>query len=218
VPGVRRLRFGSLEPGIMTEEFVKALADIPETCPQFHLSLQSGCDATLARMNRRYDTASYAAICDRLRTAFARPAITTDIIVGFPGETDEEFGETLAFARKIGFSKMHIFKYSKRDGTKAASMKNQVSEQVKKRRSEALLELDREMHRSYASLFRGAETEVLFEERKTENGVSYETGHTPEALDAYCISGEELSGRIVRCKVRDIRDDGTLLCGDIFPA
>ena len=218
VPGVRRLRFGSLEPGIMTEEFVKALAELPETCPQFHLSLQSGCDATLARMNRRYDTASYAAICDRLRTAFDRPAITTDIIVGFPGETDEEFSETLAFARKIGFSKMHIFKYSKRDGTKAASMKNQVSEQARKRRSEVLLDLDREMRLSYALLFRGAETEVLFEERKTENGITYESGHTPEALDAYCVSGEDLSGRIVRCKVRDIRDDGTLLCEDIFPA
>ena len=169
-------------------------------------------------MNRRYDTASYAAICDRLRTAFVKPAITTDIIVGFPGETDEEFSETLGFARKIGFSKMHIFKYSKRDGTKAASMKNQVSEQVRKKRSEALLDLDREMHLSYASLFRDAETEVLFEERKTENGITYESGHTPEALDAYCVSGEDLSGRIVRCKVRDIRDDGTLLCEDIFPA
>ncbi len=211
LPEVRRLRFGSLEPGIMTEEFVEALAEIPEVCPQFHLSLQSGCDATLSRMNRRYDTASFALICGRLRKAFADPAITTDLIVGFPGETEEEFGESAAFVERMQFAGTHIFKYSIRQGTRAAKMKGQVREQEKRSRSERLLALDLINRHRYAEHFLNREVEVLFEERKTVDGEVYDTGHTREALDVLCRSAEELSGRILTCLVEEVKRDGTVL-------
>ncbi|MDO5703061.1 MAG: tRNA (N(6)-L-threonylcarbamoyladenosine(37)-C(2))-methylthiotransferase MtaB [Lachnospiraceae bacterium] len=211
IDGVKRLRFGSLEPGIMTEEFVNSLAEIPEICPQFHLSLQSGCDATLSRMNRRYDTAAYETIVGRIRKAFPCPAITTDVIAGFPGETEAEFAETIDFVTRIGFAKMHIFKYSRRDGTKAASMKGQLSEKVKKERSDKLAGIDRICALDFAKKFEGADVEVLFEERRDMGGTVYDTGHTKEAVDALCISDYDLSGKIVRCRVVEVRTDGALL-------
>ena len=179
IPGLVRLRFGSMEPGIMTEEFVRSMTELPAVCPEFHLSLQSGCDETLARMKRKYDTDSYERICGRLRSAFANPAITTDVIAGFPGETEEEFEKTEAFLKKIGFAGIHVFKYSRREGTKAADYPDQVPEQVRKERSDALLQLGRKMRRAYAESFAGKEVEVLIEEENR--------GHTREMLDAVCL-------------------------------
>ena len=214
LPGVRRLRFGSLEPGIMTEEFVRELALMPEICPQFHLSLQSGSDTVLSRMKRKYTTAAYEEICDRLRTHFPGPAITTDLIAGFPGETEEEFAETAAFAEKIRFAGMHIFKYSVRKGTKAADLPGQVPDAVKRTRSDILLELGRRMRRAYAEEKAAGLQEVLFEEQKEEKGRFFAAGHTREALDAVCLSEQDLSGRICTCRVKRVRDDGTL---EVYP-
>ena len=211
VPGVDRLRLGSLEPGIMTEDFVRAIAAIPELCPQFHLSLQSGCDATLARMRRKYRTREYEAICGRLRSHFRDPALTTDLIVGFPGETEEEFAETYAFAERIAFSKIHVFKYSKRTGTRAAAMKEQVPETVKKERSARLLALDRTMRRAYAERFLGREVSVLFEEAAEAEGRSAMAGHTPEALDALCFEASAAAGEAAFCAVECVRGDGVLI-------
>ena len=141
VEGIRRIRLGSLEPGIITEEFAEALAALPKMCPHFHLSLQSGCDATLKRMNRRYTSGEYYEKCRILRKYFDRPALTTDVIVGFPGETEEEFRQSMEFVDKVDFYETHIFKYSRREGTKAAVMENQVSEQVKAQRSALMISL-----------------------------------------------------------------------------
>ena len=153
--GICRIRLGSLEPNIITEEFVKAIAALPKVCPHFHLSLQSGCDETLKRMNRKYDTASYAAKCELLRTYYEHPAITTDVIVGFPGETEEEFLKTKEFLEKVCFYEMHIFKYSKRKGTKAARMEHQISEEVKTQRSGILLEQERKMSEEFREYYIG---------------------------------------------------------------
>ncbi len=180
VPGIDRIRLGSLEPGIMTEDFVRRLSAIREICPQFHLSLQSGCDETLARMRRRYRTADFADKCRLLRKYFANPAITTDIIVGFPGETEEEFETTCRFVEGIHFSRTHIFKYSKRKGTKAASMPNQVSEQVKKERSARLLDLDARRRAEYAASWVGQPVEVLFEEPTPDGAMK---GYTREYVE-----------------------------------
>ena len=141
IPGIERIRLGSLEPRIITEEFAKTIAGLPKMCPHFHLSLQSGCDATLKRMNRRYTTGEYYEKCELLRKYFDHPALTTDVIVGFPGETEEEFEESKAFVDKVNFYETHIFKYSKREGTRAAVMENQVPEQIKAERSAQLIEL-----------------------------------------------------------------------------
>ena len=149
VEGLERIRLGSLEPRIITREFAEKLAGLPEFCPHFHLSLQSGCDATLKRMNRHYTTEDYLRRCGILREIFDHPAITTDVIAGFPGETEEEFEETRRFLETVRFYEMHVFKYSKRQGTRAAVMEDQVSEQVKARRSDVLLELEKTMSREY---------------------------------------------------------------------
>lgn len=139
IEGIQRIRLGSLEPKIVTEEFAKRLSELEKICPHFHLSLQSGCDATLERMNRKYTTEEYAKSCGYLRKYFREPAITTDVIVGFPGETEEEFAVTKQYLEKIHFYEMHIFKYSKRQGTKAAKMSDQIDEQIKTKRSNELL-------------------------------------------------------------------------------
>ena len=211
LPGVERLRFGSLEPGIMTEEFVRELAGIPEICPQFHLSLQSGSDTVLVRMKRKYTTAAYEEICGRLRTHFHDPAITTDLIAGFPGETEEEFSETVSFVKKVGFAKTHIFKYSKREGTKAASMPGQIDESVKRQRSDLLIELDRQARAAYARRRAEMPVEVLFEERQERGGILYDTGHTREALDVLCVSETDLSGQIFMCRADRVLPDGTIM-------
>ena len=164
VPGIRRIRLGSLEPRIVTEEFAGALAQMEKVCPHFHLSLQSGCDTVLRRMNRRYTTEEYEKGCAVLRRAFERPALTTDVIVGFPGETKEEFLATEAFLKRIEFFQTHIFKYSRRKGTKADRMEGQLTEGVKAERSRILLKLNEENERRYLEGQLGRQVEILVEE------------------------------------------------------
>ncbi len=178
--GLERIRLGSLEPRIITEEFASALAALPKFCPHFHLSLQSGCDETLKRMNRHYTTEDYLRRCEILRKHFSHPAITTDVIVGFPGETEEEFALTKSFLEQVRFYEMHVFKYSRREGTKAARMENQVPEEIKSRRSDALLALEEEMSREYRGYYTGRKVKVLFEEMQEAEGEACMTGYTPE--------------------------------------
>ena len=178
VEGISRIRLGSLEPRIITEETAGRLAAIPGLCPHFHLSLQSGCDTTLKRMNRHYTTGEYCQSVEYLRKYFGRPAITTDVIVGFPGETEDEFAQTKAFLEKVCFYEMHIFKYSRRAGTAAASMPGQVSEQVKAQRSEELFAMERRQSREFRRAYIGNEAEVLLEERMDTEGGAYIMGHT----------------------------------------
>ena len=196
VEGIRRIRLGSLEPRIITEEFAQALADMPKFCPHFHLSLQSGCDETLKRMNRHYTTEEYAAGCDILRRYFDNPAITTDVIVGFPGETEEEFEATKAFLERIGFYEMHIFKYSRRAGTRADRMPDQVPEQVKSARSEVLLALEKQMSEAYRKSFLGKKKSVLLEEKTEIGGREYMIGHTMEYVKAVVPYAENLKNKM----------------------
>ena len=166
IEGLERIRLGSLEPRIITEYFVKILSENKKFCPHFHLSLQSGCDATLKRMNRKYTTEEYYDSCELIRKYFEHPAITTDVIVGFPGETEEEFETTKEFLKKVAFAQMHVFKYSVRKGTRAEVMENQVSDQIKASRSAELLELDEQMNRVYQDGFMGKIEKILIEETK----------------------------------------------------
>lgn len=197
VPGIKRLRLGSLEPRIVTEEFAGALAGLETMCPHFHLSLQSGSDSVLKRMNRHYTAAQYRQVCGILRKWFDHPAITTDVIVGFPGETEEEFWETQEFLKKIGFYETHIFKYSRREGTRAAGMEGQVEESVKASRSDRLLELGAAMSLEYRKSFLGQEKEVLMEEKTVAGGREYLTGYTREYVKAAIPWDEGLKGKLV---------------------
>lgn len=178
--GVKRIRLGSLEPRIVTEEFAGTLAGLEKICPHFHLSLQSGCDETLKRMNRHYTTAEYEQCCRLLRKHFDHPAITTDVIVGFPGETEEEFARTKSYLEQIHFYEMHIFKYSRRAGTRADKMPDQVPEPVKAARSDQLLALEKEMSLQYRKSLLGRRKQVLLEEKITVDGRDYMVGHTKE--------------------------------------
>ncbi len=208
IKGIKRIRLSSLEPRIITEEFVEAISKIDKICPHFHLSLQSGCDATLERMNRRYNTAEYEAGCRLLRKYFDHPAITTDVIVGFPGETEEEFKLTKEYLKRIHFYEMHIFKYSKREGTKAAVMKEQVQEQVKTERSNELLSLEHEMSEEFREYYMGKIVEVLMEEPLEIDGKRYFTGYTKEYVKIALETGKDLSNTFVKGKVSDrVRDD-----------
>ncbi len=196
VEGIKRIRLGSLEPQIITEAFAKRLANVNKICPHFHLSLQSGCDATLKRMNRKYTAEEYAAGCAMLRKYFNEPAITTDVIVGFPGETEEEFATTKQYVADIGFYEMHIFKYSKRKGTKAAVMPEQVNEQIKAKRSDILLACEERMSKTYRDGYVGREVEVLFETPWEWDGKPYYTGYTREYIRVAYPSTENLSNQI----------------------
>lgn len=196
VQGIDRIRLGSLEPQIITEAFASRLAKVDKICPHFHLSLQSGCDATLKRMNRKYTAAEYEAGCAMLRKYFDAPAITTDVIVGFPGETEEEFETTKEYVDHIGFYEMHIFKYSKRKGTKAAVMPDQVDEKNKTRRSDILLTLEDAMSHAYRQSYVGREVEVLFETPWEWDGRSYYTGYTREYIRVAYPTNEDLSNQI----------------------
>ena len=215
VEGLERIRLGSLEPRIITREFAEKLAGLPEFCPHFHLSLQSGCDATLKRMNRHYTTEDYLRRCGILREIFDHPAITTDVIAGFPGETEEEFEETRRFLETVRFYEMHVFKYSKRQGTRAAVMEDQVSEQVKARRSDVLLELEKTMSREYRERFAGSRVSVLFEEAAEIGGKWYMMGHTPEYVRAALpledgMNREEFGGRIMELFASGLLNDEML--------
>ena len=197
VEGVERIRIGSLEPRLITEEFAGELAKLDKVCPHFHLSLQSGCDATLQRMNRKYTAEEYANGCDILRKLYKHPAITTDVIVGFPGETEEEFAITKKFLSKIHFYEMHIFKYSKRKGTRAAVMENQVPEEIKTKRSAELIGLSEQMSLEFRNEYIGTEQDVLFEEKVNVNGVWMYVGYTKEYVKVAAESQEDLVNRIV---------------------
>ena len=197
VDGIRRIRLGSLEPGIITEEFAEAIAAMPKVCPHFHLSLQSGSNGTLKRMNRKYTAEEYKHKCDLLRKVYGNPALTTDVIVGFPQESEEEFEESRAFVEDIHFFETHIFKYSRREGTRAAAMAGQIPEQEKTKRSHVLLELDERRRQEYMEGFLGKELEVLMEEEVEIDGVRYWTGHTREYLRVAVLSEENLMNQMV---------------------
>lgn len=198
IPGIERLRLGSLEPRIVTREFSKELARLRTICPHFHLSLQSGCDATLKRMNRRYNAAEYQACCEILREEFDNPAITTDVIVGFPGETEEEFAETERFLKAIHFYEMHIFKYSRRAGTRAADMPDQVPEGTKSVRSDILLALEKQQSLEYRGRFLGTEEEILLEEPIEIDGTKYMMGHTRQYVKGAVPYEEGLKNKTVK--------------------
>ncbi|GCA68294.1 tRNA (N(6)-L-threonylcarbamoyladenosine(37)-C(2))-methylthiotransferase MtaB [Mediterraneibacter butyricigenes] len=180
VEGIERIRLGSLEPRIITEEFAETLASLPKICPHFHLSMQSGCDETLKRMNRRYTSAEYFEKCEILRSAFEHPALTTDVIVGFPQESEEEFEITRKFIEKVNFYETHVFKYSKRQGTKAAAMEGQIPEPVKGTRSAELIRIGKEHKKAFESWYIGKEIAVLFEEEIERDGQKIWVGHTRE--------------------------------------
>lgn len=184
IEGLERIRLGSLEPRIITEEFARRLKKMDKFCPHFHLSLQSGCDETLKRMNRHYSTEEYYEKVQILRSVFENPAITTDVIVGFPGETEEEFARTREYLKQIQFFEMHIFKYSRRQGTVAAQMKDQVSETEKTKRSNVLIQMEQEDSRAYREKFIGNSLTVLVEEVKEIDGRSYWLGHTERYVKA----------------------------------
>lgn len=195
--GIERIRLGSLEPRIVTDAFAKRLSELPKICPHFHLSLQSGCDTVLSRMNRRYDTAEYEVGCALLRRYFEHPAITTDVIVGFPGETDEEFETTERYLERIHFYEMHIFQYSRREGTKAAAMPDQVPEAVKKERSEKLLALGHRMSEEFRRYYLGRQVTALLEEEFLYGGKRYYTGYTKEYVKVAVETEKDLSNTFV---------------------
>ena len=205
ISGLKRIRLGSLEPGIITEEFAAKISTLSKICPHFHLSLQSGCDETLRRMNRHYTTGEYLEKVDLLRKYFTKPAITTDVIVGFPGETEEEFLCTETFLEKVRFYEMHIFKYSKRQGTRAAAMPDQVPDQIKTERSNRLLQAEKRMSAEYRRSFIGEEVEILFEEDKEIDGDVYQIGHTAQYIKAAGRSADR--GCIMRGTLTDFLDE-----------
>lgn len=215
IEGIERIRLGSLEPRIITEEFAEELSRLPKFCPHFHLSLQSGCDATLKRMNRHYTTGEYFEKVGILRKVFTHPAITTDVIVGFPGETEEEFETTQEFLKKIKFYEMHIFKYSKRKGTRAAVMEDQVPDTVKTDRSNRLLAMEREDSKEYRADYIGQEVSVLFEEEKEWDGAAYQTGHTKQYVKVAVRTKKELSNQIIKGRITGFLTDEILLMEEI---
>lgn len=195
--GLERIRLGSLEPRIISEEFVGGIAATQKVCPHFHLSLQSGSDAVLKRMNRHYTTAEYEAGVGLLRSAYGNPAITTDVIAGFPGETEEEFEETRQFLKRVGFYEMHIFKYSRRQGTRAAAMTDQIPERVKAVRSNVLLQEEAQMSHAFREKLLQTRTAVLMEETRTVEDKIYQIGHTKEYVKVAKQTPESLSGQII---------------------
>ena len=202
IDGIERVRLGSLEPRIITEEFLQQLAKWPEFCPHFHLSLQSGCDDTLKRMNRHYTTEEYYEKCKMIREVFPYAAITTDVIVGFPGETEEEFEKTEIFLNKVSFAEMHIFKYSKRAGTIAAKMDNQIREEVKTIRSDRLISLGESLRADFIGKFIGESVDVLVEEMIDMDGKQYLVGHTKEYVKVAFEGENSLINTIVTVMVK----------------
>ena len=204
IQGLHRIRLGSIEPTIITDEFVERLSKLDKICDHFHLSLQSGSTETLKRMNRRYTTEEFKAVTKRLRAKFPNAALTTDIIVGFPGETDDEFNTTYEFLKEIAFYKMHIFKYSQRKGTKAAVMPNQVDGKIKEERSKKLIELSNENEYNYNKKYIGKQVEVLFEEREGE----YLKGHTTNYIVVkHKTDKNDLINKIAKVTVSEAKQD-----------
>jgi threonylcarbamoyladenosine tRNA methylthiotransferase MtaB len=214
IPGIERIRLGSLEPRIITEEFVKEIAGIRQFCPHFHLSLQSGSDTVLKRMNRKYTSSEYREKVQLIRKYFENPAFTTDVIVGFPGESDKEFEETVEFVKSIGFSAIHVFKYSKRAGTVAAKMENQIPEELKHHRSNILSSVAKSMSKDYMALFMGRIEKILIEEEVMIEGKPYQIGHNERYLKLALMAKEEKNqiNEIVRVQVEGALTDDILVC------
>lgn len=211
IEGLERIRLGSLEPRIITEDFAKRLSQMDKICPHFHLSLQSGCDSVLKRMNRHYTAKEYLEKVQILRKYFSHPAITTDIITGFPQETDDEFAQTVDFVKEVDFYETHIFRYSKRQGTVAAKMDGQLTDAVKAARSDVLLKLARENGEKYRKQFVDTEVEVLFEESKEINGKRYMVGYTKEYVQVAAQTGQNLENKLIRGKVTGFLTEEILL-------
>lgn len=201
--GIMRIRLGSLEPGIITDDFARELSGLTKICPHFHLSLQSGCDSVLKRMNRKYDSAEYYEKCLILRKYFENPALTTDVIVGFPGETEEEFRESLEFVDKVDFYETHIFKYSRREGTKAAAMPDQIPEQTKAQRSALMIAMGEKKRDAYEKSFIGKEVEVLVEEDSVIDGRNVQVGHTKEYMKIALETEKNLKNHIVKVQIEN---------------
>lgn len=219
ISGISRIRLGSLEPKIVTEEFAQQLSQLPKLCPHFHLSLQSGCDATLQRMNRKYTCEQYAQGCELLRKYFDHPAITTDVIVGFPGETAEEFETTRTFLEQIGFFEIHIFKYSLRKGTRAAQMPQQVPEDVKHARSEQLFSDQAPRNEAFLNWYLGREVQVLLEEKVSFGETEYLVGYTKEYVKAAVLATGELcinsENKLITARVVSKLKDDIFLLEDV---
>ena len=203
VEGILRIRLGSLEPRIITREFAEGIAALPKMCPHFHLSLQSGCNTTLKRMNRRYTAEEYYEKCELLREVFDHPALTTDVIVGFPGETEEEFRESKAFLEKVNFYETHIFKYSRRQGTKAAEMKDQVQEPVKTERSNQLIALGKVNKKAFEDRLIGQTVEVLMEEEIQRDSETWQIGHTREYVKVGRKTEENLANQLINVEIEN---------------
>ena len=211
IEGIERIRLGSLEPRIITKKFVKTISSLHKVCPHFHLSLQSGCDETLKRMNRKYTTAEYEEACNILRKYYDRPALTTDVIVGFPGETEEEFLKTVQFLERIHLYEMHVFQYSPRRGTRAEKMENQVAPSVKHERSKILLDMTARQKKEYEQSFFGKEETVLVEEKIAQNNGEYFTGHTKRYLKVYLLSHKNIEKQMIRVKIIGYSNENRLI-------
>ena len=212
IEGIERIRFGSLEPGFITEDVVVRLAAIEKICPHFHLSLQSGCNETLKRMNRHYTAEEYEEKCKLLRRYFDRPSFTTDVIVGFPGETEEEFEQTEAFLEKIHFAEMHIFKYSPRKGTRAAVMPDQIDERIKTERSAKLLALAEKMSSDYQADCQDKVLQVLIEEKVPSDDGEVWIGHSREYLKCAVKSDKIRSNDLVNCQMTRTKGEDFVFC------
>lgn len=211
IQGIERIRLGSLDPEVVTEEFARRLGKVDKICPHFHLSMQSGCNKTLKDMNRHYTSEEFYSICQLLRNNFENPAFTTDVIVGFPGETDEDYEITKEFIKKVKFAELHVFKYSKRNGTVAAKMTNQVDEKIKSVRSEELIKTGLELTKEFRKNKIGQETEVLFEEETIINNETYWVGHTRDYIKVAIKSEENLEGNIEKVRLLDIMSQEIML-------
>jgi len=216
VPGIRRVRLGSLEPRVITPEFLEGLRKQDKICPHFHLSLQSGCDSTLRRMNRKYTAEEYRESCERIRAVWPNAALTTDVITGFPGETEEEFRESKEFVESIHFFETHIFKYSRREGTRAAAMAGQIPEKRKSLRSGELIAMGRANKAAFLNIFIGSEIEILLEEEQEIDGITYMTGYSREyarcaVRGIFSETGAE-RGSVVRAAAEDILNSEMLIC------
>lgn len=211
IDGIERVRLGSLEPEVVTEDFVKRLAKVKKICPHFHLSMQSGCDKTLKAMNRHYTSEEYLQKCNLLREYFEEPAFTTDVIVGFPGETDEDYINTREFVKKVRFSELHVFKYSKRDGTVAAKMDCQIDESIKSKRSDDLIKVGEELTVEYRKNKIGKNVSVLFEEAVELDNKRYWVGHTKDYVKVAMEDSQDISGKILEVKIIDFISDEIML-------
>lgn len=209
--GIERIRLGSLDPEVVTEEFAHRLSKVTKICPHFHLSMQSGCDTTLKAMNRHYTSEEYYNKCMLLREKFTNPAFTTDVIVGFPQESDEDYATTREFVKKVGFAELHVFKYSRRDGTVAAKMIGQVDETIKSKRSEDLISVGESLKENYRKEKIGEKVSVLFEEEKEINGIKYQVGHTKEYIEVAVETKENLAGKIEEVFLKDFIDNEIML-------